>query len=72
MRMSVLLGAVLLVVGGFIVARGVQYTSRKDVIDLGAVKVSADEKKTIPVWIGGAVACAGLVLIFAGASKRRG
>ena len=34
--------------------------------------LTADEQKTIPVWVGGAVAIVGLGVVFAGASKSRG
>ena len=70
MRARALIGAVMILVGGVILARGLSYTKRSDVINLGAVRVSTDEKKAIPPWIGGALAVAGLVVIFTGGGRR--
>lgn len=71
MRLRVLLGAAMILAGGFILARGISYTRRTDVVDLGAVRVSADEKRAIPPWIGGVIALAGLMLVFTGGSRSR-
>lgn len=70
MRLKLLVGVVLILAGGFILARGLSYTTRKDVVDLGAVRVSTDEKKPIPPAIGGVLAIAGLALVLAGGSRR--
>ena len=69
MRLQVLIGAAMILVGGFILARGVSYTRRTDVVNLGAVRVSADEKKAIPPWIGGVIALAGLAVVFTGGRR---
>ena len=70
MKLRVLAGAVLLLLGGFILARGLSYTSRTNVVDLGQVRVSTDEKKPVPPWIGGVAALAGIVLVLSGGSRR--
>ena len=70
MRLRILVGALLVLGGGFILARGLHYTTRKDVVDLGGVRVSAEEQTAVPPWVGGAIALAGLVLVFAGGSRR--
>lgn len=69
MKLNLVIGVVLILGGGFILARGLSYTTKKDVVDLGVVKVSTDEKKAIPPWIGGVVAVVGLGLVFAGGRK---
>ena len=69
MRGRVVSGAALILVGGFILARGLTYTKRTDVVNLGAVRVSTDEKQAIPPWIGGVVAIAGLALVFSGGRR---
>ncbi|MGH7593595.1 MAG: hypothetical protein ACRELE_07070 [Gemmatimonadales bacterium] len=70
MRIRALIGAVMILAGGFILARGISYTRQTDVVNLGAVRVTTDEKTPIPPWIGGVIALAGLALIFAGGSHR--
>jgi hypothetical protein len=69
MRVRVLIGAAMILVGGFILARGLTYTTRHNVVDLGVVRVSADEKRPVSPWIGGVVALAGLALVFAASRK---
>jgi hypothetical protein len=61
----------MILVGGFILARGLSYTKRSEVVSLGAVRVSTDEKKAIPPWIGGVLALAGVALVFAGGGRNR-
>jgi predicted transporter len=70
MRIRALLGAAMILAGGLILARGISYTTRTDVVNLGSVRVSTDEKKPVAPWIGGVVALAGLALIFAGGSRK--
>jgi hypothetical protein len=70
MRIRLLLGAALILVGGIVLARGLHYNSTHDVLDLGGVRVSTSEAKPIPSWIGGVAALAGLVIVFSGGRKR--
>lgn len=70
MRIRALIGAAMILVGGFILARGLSYSKRTDVVNLGAVRVTADEKQSVSPWIGGVMALAGLALVFAGAGKK--
>ena len=69
MKFRIVIGAVLILVGGYILARGLTYTTRKNVVDLGDVRVTADEKKPVPSWIGGIVAVVGLALVFTGGRR---
>ena len=70
MRLITLVGAALLVLGGVIVARGVHYSASHDVVDLGGVRVSVDERKPVAPWIGGVIALVGLGLVFSGGRRR--
>ena len=65
MRIRMIVGAAMVLLGGFILARGLTYSSKSDVVDLGPLRVSAEEKKPVPPWIGGVVAVIGLALVFA-------
>ncbi len=71
MRFSMIIGAALLVLGGVIVARGVSYTTSHNVVDLGGIRIAADEKKPVSPWIGGVVALVGLGLVFSGGPRKR-
>ena len=71
MRIRVLIGAVLILAGGYILARGLNYTSKQHVLDIGDVHVTADERRPVPTWAGGLLAIAGLVLVVSGAASQR-
>lgn len=71
MRTRTVLGAVLILLGGYILARGLSYTSKENVVDLGGLRISAEERHPVPTWAGGLVAIAGLVLVVSGSSFRR-
>ena len=70
MRRSTIAGIVILCLGAFVLLRGVNFTSRRDVIKVGDVKVTTDEDKSIPPWAGWAAVAVGGVLIVAGLQKR--
>lgn len=65
-----MLGAVLILAGGYILAKGLSYTSKEHVLDIGDVHITADERQPVPTWAGGLVAIAGLVLVVSGSSRR--
>jgi uncharacterized membrane protein len=70
MRPQALIGVILIVIGAFVVFRGVSYKSRDEVLKVGDVKASVEEKRAVPTWAGGVAIVAGLVLL-AGGMKRR-
>lgn len=70
MRPLSIVGILLLVVGAFIVFRGASYKSRDEVLRVGDLKASVEEKHAVPTWVGGVAIVAGLVLV-AGGMKRR-
>ena len=71
MRQLVIAGVVLVGLGAFLFFRGGSFTTKHDVLQVGDVKVSADEKQSIPPWLGGAAMVVGVALIVvAGAQKR--
>jgi hypothetical protein len=70
MRPLILAGIVVLGLGAFVFLRGANFTSRRDVLEVGDVKVTSDEQHSVPPWVGGAAMVAGVVLIVAGVRKR--
>ena len=70
-QIRLLIGAALILVGGIAIARGLSYTTSHDVVDLGGIRVTADEKKPIAPWIGGVAALVGLALVFTSGSRKR-
>jgi hypothetical protein len=70
MRPQALIGIVLLVLGAFIVFRGMSYSSRDEVLKVGDVKASVESKKAIPTWAGGLAIVAGIALLATGMKRR--
>lgn len=66
-------GVILLVVGiAMIVFREVNFTTEKEVADLGPVEINKKENKTIgwPSYAGGIAAVGGIVLLVAGGKRK--
>jgi hypothetical protein len=70
MRPLSIVGILLLVLGAFIVFRGATYKSRDEVLRVGDVKASVEEKRAVPTWAGGVAIVAGIVLLAAGMKRR--
>jgi hypothetical protein len=70
MRPLSLVGILLLAVGAFILFRGATYKSRDEVLKVGDLKASVEEKHAVPTWAGGAAIIAGVVLLAAGMKRR--
>jgi hypothetical protein len=70
MRPIALVGILLLALGAFVVFRGASYKSREDVLKVGDLKASVQEKHAVPTWVGGVAIVAGLVLLASGMKRR--
>jgi hypothetical protein len=70
MRPQALIGIVLVVLGAFIVFRGMSYSDRDEVLKVGDVKASVESKKAVPTWAGGLAIVAGIALIATGMKRR--
>jgi len=68
-----LLGIILIILGVLALTyQGIRYTTREKLIDIGPLKVTATEKKTIPLppIVGGVAIVAGIALILADRKKK--
>jgi hypothetical protein len=70
MHVSLLAGAVLAVLGAFIIVKGVSYTREESVFKLGGIEAKVEQERRIPEWAGGIALGAGLVLLVTGLKKR--
>jgi hypothetical protein len=70
MRPLVIVGILIAVLGAFVLISGGSFTSRRDVLKVGDVQITADQQQSIPPWVGGAALLAGVALIVGGARKR--
>ena len=67
-----LVGIALIVLGIVAFAyKGITYTSREKIIDIGPIQATADTQKTIPLspLLGGLALVGGIVLVVVGAKK---
>ena len=63
-----IIGIILIILGVVgLIYGGITYTTHKDVVDLGSLKLQAEEKKSIalPPIISGAVLALGIILVMA-------
>ena len=71
MRLAGIIGALLIVFGVIVLAKGgVSYVKDRDTADLGVVKVTAEHTDFIPPWAGGLGVVVGLGLVFASRGRR--
>ncbi len=71
MRPHTLVGLALLVLGGFVLFRGLSYTSQKSVLKVGDFNATVEERQAVPPWVGAVAIVGGIALLVAG-SRRRG
>ena len=70
MRVSLVVGILLIVGGAVLTARGFAYTADRSVLKVGDFEATLEEKRTVSPWFGVAAIAAGVVIILAG--QRRG
>lgn len=70
MRPAGIAGIALIVIGLFVLIRGGTFTTRHNVLEVGDLKVSANERESIPPWAAGIAIAAGAVLLFSGARRK--
>ncbi len=63
-------GLLLIVFGAFVVFKGLTYQTRTDTVRIGDVRISAEQRRAIPTWVGVAALVGGLVLLSMGARRR--
>lgn len=70
MRPLTIAGILLAAFGAFVLIRGATFTSRRDVLKIGDVKVTADEQQSLPPWTGWLAIVVGGTLAVAGVRRR--
>jgi hypothetical protein len=72
MKLIMIIGIVLIVIGiGTFAYKGITYTTREKIIDMGPMHVSADTQETIPLSpiLGGLALVGGVILVVIGRRK---
>jgi len=70
MKPLLFVGLILIAAGGFVVFRGLNYTSQRSVLKLGEFEASLEEKRAVPAWAGAITIAGGLALVVVGARRR--
>ncbi len=69
MRIPTVIGVVLIAVGVLLFIAG-GFTSSRDVLDVGGLTVTTEERHPVQPWLAGAVALAGVVLLATDARRK--
>jgi len=72
MRLSVIVGVILIVFGIAVFALGLRYSHQEAVIDVGDFHAKVTERDRIPNWVGGVAIVIGGVLLLGARTGRRG
>jgi drug/metabolite transporter (DMT)-like permease len=73
MKPLAIAGILLIVLGAFIVFKGLSYGSQRSVLRVGDVEVTAEGERAIPPWVGAGAIVGGVLLVAgAGVRSRRG
>lgn len=70
MRLSLIAGLLLVIAGAFVLYNGGSFTTQREVLKLGDLKVTAEEQHPVAPWVAGVAIVAGLALVVAGARKK--
>jgi len=70
MPRSAMVGMALIVIGAAIYLRGLGFTSKREVLKIGDVSVSAEEQSPIAPWVAGLAVLAGIALMTTGARRK--
>ena len=70
MRSSIIAGIIIFGLGAYVLLQGASFTSKRDVLKVGDLKITADERQSIPPWAGAVAMVAGAVLIVTGGRKK--
>jgi uncharacterized membrane protein len=71
MKPQLMVGIVLVLLGAFIVFRGMSYGSQHSTIQVGDMKASVNERRSVPTWVGVGAIVGGVLLIGAGVPRRQ-
>lgn len=71
MKPQLMVGIVLVLLGAFIVFRGMSYGSQHSTIQVGDMKASVNERSSVPTWVGAVAIVGGVLLIGAGVPRRQ-
>jgi drug/metabolite transporter (DMT)-like permease len=63
MRIATIAGIALIIAGAFVFLRGGSFTTHRDMMDFGGMRVSVEEQHPIRPWLAGFAVLGGAVLV---------
>jgi hypothetical protein len=72
MRAGLILGALLIAGGLYVLIKSPTYSQNKPVLKVGPVEANVEQQREIPPWVGGAALAAGVVLVVLGTRGGKG
>lgn len=70
MKVTQIIGAVLIAAGVFVLIKGASYPTDKSLFRVGNVEATVQEHHAIPPWVGGVGIAVGVILVVVGIGKR--
>jgi hypothetical protein len=70
MRVALIVGALLIAGGLYILIKSPSYSQDKPVLKVGSLEAKVTEEHEIPPWLGGAAVAAGVVLVVVGMRRK--
>jgi len=70
MRVSTIAGVALIVAAALLLLLGGSFTSRRDVLHMGGLTVTAEEQRPIAPWVAGLAVIAGVGLLVTGVRRK--
>jgi len=71
MRISAVIGVLLLVFGAFVLVTGLWYPDSKTIVDVGDLEVKATDHRPVPKWVGIVALAGGVALVGVGMAGGR-
>ncbi|HET7038500.1 MAG TPA: hypothetical protein VFH97_01350 [Gemmatimonadales bacterium] len=70
MRAAQIIGIILIVLGAYVLIRGLSYKTNETAVDIGDLELEVEERHVIPPWAGALAGGVGLVLLVSGSRRR--
>ena len=70
MKVLAAIGVLLMIAGGYVLVRGASFVKDRDVLSVGPLSASVEQRQAVPPWVGGLAIGVGLVVVIAGLSSR--
>jgi drug/metabolite transporter (DMT)-like permease len=70
MRIPTIVGIALILLGAFLMFGGGSFTSQREVLSVGDLTISAEERHPVKPWVAGAALAAGVVLVLMTARRK--